>query len=95
MMKDRKKPEASPEQAKEPEMAVVDFEKLFYETVVEIMKEPGRQHASIARRIPRTQIRDQILHADTWPERDQLIKSLAAKCYGIANSLRKPTLTRV
>jgi len=36
----------------------------------------------------KTRIRDQILHAQTWPERDKLLRSLAAKCYDVANAYK-------
>lgn len=70
--------------------ATVDFENIFFETVMEIAEETEKTRAQIVRRTDRrtgkTRIRDKILNAETWPERDRLLRSLAAKCYDVANA---------
>jgi hypothetical protein len=90
MMRLKNKLETGLKLENKAERASVDFEKIFYETVLEFIRAQrpsspmaGRANRSV--RINRSRIRDQIVHADSWPERDQLLKSLAAKCYDIAN----------
>ena len=88
MMKRIKKPETSFKRKKQLEKSTVDLEKIFYETINEIAKTLQRkpQAPAVARRTQKTRLHDQIIHADTWPERDQLLKSLAAKAYDVAHS---------
>jgi hypothetical protein len=87
MMKHENKLETSPKRKKQTETETVDFEKIFYETLTEIAKTlREKPQARITRRTKKTRLHDQIIHADSWPERDQLLKSLAAKAYDIAHS---------
>lgn len=87
MMKHENKPETGSKNKKQPETEAVDFEKIFYETLTEIAKTlQEKPQARITRRTKKTRLHDQIVHADSWPERDQLLKSLAAKAYDIAHS---------
>jgi len=86
MMKREDKLESGFKRGKKPETAIVDFEKIFYETVSEIAEASQEPRTGARRRIAKTRLRDQIVHAESWPERDRLLKSLAAKCYEIANS---------
>jgi|GEM_PF-6149985 len=87
MMKHENKRETSSKRKKQIETGAVDFEKIFYETLTEIAKTlREKPQARITRRTKKTRLHDQIVHADTWPERDQLLKSLAAKAYDIAHS---------
>jgi len=86
-MKHENKRETSSKRKKQIETGAVDFEKIFYETLTEIAKTlREKPQARITRRTKKTRLHDQIVHADTWPERDQLLKSLAAKAYDIAHS---------
>lgn len=85
MMKRINKPETSSKQKKQLEMQTVDLENIFYETINEIA-ETLRRKPLVKRRTQKTRLRDQIIHAETWPERDQLLKSLAAKAYDVAHS---------
>jgi hypothetical protein len=87
MMKHIKKPETSFKRKKQLK-STVDLEKIFYETINEIAETLQRkpQAPAVARRTQKTRLHDQIIHADTWPERDQLLKSLAAKAYDVAHS---------
>lgn len=86
-MKRENKPETNSKHKKQTEKATVDFEKIFYETLTEIAKTlREKPQARITRRTKKTRLHDQIVHADTWPERDQLLKSLAAKAYDVAHS---------
>jgi len=86
MMKQENKTETSRKRKKQPETEAVDFEKIFYETLTEIAKAlREKPQARISRRTKKARLHDQIIHADTWPERDQLLKSLAAKAYDIAH----------
>ena len=84
-MKRENKLETGFERSLKPGTAVVDFEKIFYETVLEIAEAAEQPRRKARRRIAKTRLRDQIVHADSWPERDRLLKSLAAKCYEVAN----------
>jgi hypothetical protein len=86
MMKREEKREKGFKRGMKPEMAIVDFEELFYETVLEIAEASEKPVGRARRRIAKTRLRDQIVHAESWPERDRLLKSLAAKCYDVANS---------
>jgi len=82
-----KKLETSVKQQNKPRNTVVDFEKIFYETVREITKAKEKPACwKTSRRLKRGKIRlrDRIVQAETWSERDQIVKSLAAKCYDIA-----------
>jgi septal ring factor EnvC (AmiA/AmiB activator) len=85
MMKRINKPETSSKQKKQLETQTVDLENIFYETINEIA-ETLRRKPLVKRRTQKTRLRDQIIHAETWPERDQLLKSLAAKAYDVAHS---------
>ena len=86
-MKHENKLGTSSKRKKQIEAEAVDFEKIFYEALTEIAKTFGeKQQARISRRVKKTRLHDQILHADSWPERDQLLKSLAAKAYDVAHS---------
>ena len=84
-MRRKNKVETSFDSPLESGMAVVDFEKIFYETVLEIAEASQKPLGKARRRTAKTRLRDQIVHADSWPERDRLLKSLAAKCYEVAN----------
>lgn len=84
-MKRINKPETSSKKKKELETQTVDLENIFYETINEIA-ETLRRKPLFKRRTQKTRLRDQIIHAETWPQRDQLLKSLAAKAYDIAHS---------
>jgi hypothetical protein len=90
MMDSEKKPETRFKREKKLKPATVDFENIFFETVKEIAEETEKTRAQIMRRTDRrtgkARIRDQILRAETWPERDRLLRSLAAKCYDVANA---------
>lgn len=87
MMKRENKLEKSSKRKNQIETGAVDFEKIFYETLTEIAKTlQEKPQARISRRVKKTRLHDQIIHADTWPERDQLLKSLAAKAYDVAHS---------
>ena len=87
MMKHENKLETGSKRKKQTETETVDFEKIFYETLTEIAKTlQEKPQARISRRVKKTRLHDQIVHADSWPERDQLLKSLAAKAYDIAHS---------
>ena len=87
MMNHKSKLETNSKRKKQTEKEVVDFEKIFYETLTEIAKMfQEKPQARISRRVKKTRLHDQIVHADSWPERDQLLKSLAAKAYDIAHS---------
>jgi hypothetical protein len=87
MMNHKSKLETNSKRKNQTEKATVDFEKIFYETLTEIAKMfQEKPQARISRRVKRTRLHDQIVHADSWPERDQLLKSLAAKAYDIAHS---------
>lgn len=90
MIKHENKPETRFKREKKLKPATVDFENIFFETVMEIAEETKKMRAQIMRRTDRrtgkTRIRDQILRAETWPERDRLLRSLAGKCYDVANS---------
>ncbi|MBT0159236.1 hypothetical protein G4O51_04545 [Candidatus Bathyarchaeota archaeon A05DMB-2] len=87
MMKHENKPETNSKRKKQIETKAVDFEKIFYETLTEITKMlQEKPQARISRRTKKTRLHDQIIHAETWPERDQLLKSLAAKAYDVAHS---------
>ncbi len=87
MMKRENKPETSSKHKKQIEAEAVDFEKIFYETLTEIAKTlREKPQARISRRTKKTRLHDQIIHAESWPERDQLLKSLAAKAYDVAHS---------
>jgi len=92
MMNSENKPETLFKREKKLKPATVDFEKYFFETVTLIAEETEKTRAQIMRRTDRrtgkTRIRDQILHAQTWPERDKLLRSLAAKCYDVANTYK-------
>ncbi|MBT0160179.1 hypothetical protein G4O51_09365 [Candidatus Bathyarchaeota archaeon A05DMB-2] len=86
-MNSENKPETNSKRKKQIETGAVDFEKIFYETLTEIAKMfQEKPQARISRRIKKTRLHDQIVHADSWPERDQLLKSLAAKAYDVAHS---------
>jgi hypothetical protein len=86
-MKHENKPETNSKRKKQIETKAVDFEKIFYETLTEITKMlQEKPQARISRRTKKTRLHDQIIHAETWPERDQLLKSLAAKAYDVAHS---------
>lgn len=73
--------------------ATVDFEKIFFETVSLIAEETEKTRTQTVRRpahrLSKGRLRDKILRASTWPERDQLLRSLAAKCYDVASSYAK------
>ena len=85
-MKHENKLETGSKRKRQLETEAVDFEKIFYETLIEITKAlREKPHARISRRTKKTRLHDQIVHADTWPERDQLLKSLAAKAYDVAH----------
>ena len=86
MMKLEDKLETGFKRGKKLETATVDFEEIFYETVLEIAEASEKPRREVRRRIIKTRLRDQIIHAESWPERDRLLKSLAAKCYEVANS---------
>jgi hypothetical protein len=87
MMKRINKPETSSKQKKQLETQTVDLENIFYETINEVAETLRRKpQARIKRLTQKTRLRDQIIHAETWPERDQLLKSLAAKAYDVAHS---------
>ena len=87
MMNHKSKLETNSKRKKQTEKEVVDFEKIFYETLTEIAKMfQEKPQARISRRVKKTRLHDQIVHADSWPERDQLLKSLAAKAYDVAHS---------
>ncbi|MEM2099566.1 MAG: hypothetical protein QXU99_07525 [Candidatus Bathyarchaeia archaeon] len=87
MIKHENKLGTSSKRKKQIEAEVVDFEKIFYETLTEIAKTlHEKPQARILRRTRKTRLHDQIVHADSWPERDQLLKSLAAKAYDVAHS---------
>ncbi|MCW4047902.1 MAG: hypothetical protein NWE99_10170 [Candidatus Bathyarchaeota archaeon] len=87
MMKQENKLGTSSKRKKQIEAEAVDFEKIFYETLTEIAKMfQEKPQARISRRTRKTRLHDQILHADSWPERDHLLKSLAAKAYDVAHS---------
>jgi len=89
MMNSENKPEKRFKREKKLKPATVDFEKYFFETVTLIAEETEKSNGQVMRRIAsKTRIRDQILHAQTWPERDQLLRSLAAKCYDVANAYK-------
>jgi hypothetical protein len=85
MMKRGNKSETGFERSLKPGTAVADFEKILYETLLEIAEASEKPLGKARRRTAKTRLRDQIVHADTWPERDRLLKSLAAKCYEVAN----------
>jgi len=90
MMNHKSKLETNSKRKNQTEKATVDFEKIFYETLSEITEtlreKPIAKRHRATRRTSKMRIRDQILRAETWPERDQLLKSLAAKAYDIAHS---------
>jgi len=89
MMNSENKPEKRFKREKKLKPATVNFEKYFFETVTLIAEETEKSNGQVMRRIAsKTRIRDQILHAQTWPERDQLLRSLAAKCYDVANTYK-------
>jgi len=92
MMNSENKPETRFKREKKLKPATVDFENIFFETIKEIAEETEKTRAQIMRRTDRrtgkARIRDQILHAQTWPERDKLLRSLAAKCYDVANTYK-------
>jgi len=88
-MNSENKPEKRFKREKKLKPATVNFEKYFFETVTLIAEETEKSNGQVMRRIAsKTRIRDQILHAQTWPERDQLLRSLAAKCYDVANAYK-------
>jgi len=89
MMNSENKPETRFKREKKLKPATVDFENIFFETVTLIAEETEKSNDQVMRRITsKTRIRDQILHAQTWPERDKLLRSLAAKCYDVANAYK-------
>jgi len=89
MMNSENKPETRFKREKKLKPATVDFENIFFETVTLIAEETEKSNDQVMRRITsKTRIRDQILHAQTWPERDKLLRSLAAKCYDVANTYK-------
>jgi len=89
MINSKNKPEKRFKREKKLKPATVNFENIFFETIMEIAEETEKPRAKVMRRIAsKTRIRDKILHAETWPERDQLLRSLAAKCYDIANACK-------
>lgn len=88
MMKQENKLETSPKSLEQPEKEIVDFEKIFYETLTEVAETlQEKPRPRIAHKVKKTRLHDQIIHADTWPERDQLLKSLAAKAYDVAQGV--------
>jgi len=76
MMRCKNKVETSFESSLKSGMAVVDFEKIFYETVMEIAEASQKPLGKARRRTVKTRLRDQIVHAESWPERDRLLKSV-------------------
>lgn len=94
MMTMKKELKSKPVLKKERKKPRIDFEKIFYEAMS--LAADITEKASISlvrplqfRRISRVRLRDQILHAESWPERDRLLRGLAAKCYEIANAYAK------
>ncbi len=88
-MNKKDKPKSQPNPKKEKENQRNDLEKIFFETIsliVDATEPTIAKPMIIPRKLSRTRLRDQILHAQTWPERDQLLRSLAAKCYDVANN---------
>lgn len=90
MINSANKPETRFKREKKLKPATVDFENIFFETATlfaESAEKTRAERAIIRRRTKtKTRMRDQIIHAETWPERDRLLRSLAAKCYSVANS---------
>ncbi len=90
MMNKKDKPKSQPNPKKEKENQRIDLEKIFYESmslIADVTEPTIAKPMIIPRKLSRTRLKDQILHAQTWPERDQLLRSLAAKCYDVANNL--------
>lgn len=95
MMKEEKEAELVSVPEKEPKKLSVDFEKIFFDTMNEVAdvleKPPAVRIVEIKKlkKVGRARLRDRILHAETWPERDRLLRGLAAKCYNIAQKYAK------
>ena len=92
MINSKNNPEKRFKSEKKLKPATVNFENIFFETIMEIAEETEKTRAQIARRTDhrtsKARLRDKILNAETWPERDQLLRSLAAKCYDVANECK-------
>lgn len=95
MMSRKNKPKPKPISEKQPETPSIDFEKIFYEALSLVADTfapavPRKLPKAVRKTaLPKARLRDRILHAETWPERDSLLRGLAAKAYDVANAARE------